>query len=470
MKKTKSAVKYGIETLKVSPDELFKLIESSQGYNGSDYSRWLAGKIIDIADKDGIQFSQLLVKKFNIINELLEELSENQEIDDDYITIFKDCLNSNLYSINIDKLGVALKDVDWFNKIDLDKENSFFVTENLPLELQKNIFDNEKFSIIARLSLDTCDKKSCLYSDAKGQGIKLVSKGAMFLYRLCSLVGIFNLTECKFGLLVPTKFLYDEDNADIINYTLDYFDIETGLSIKSVEMLSNSINSGDIAFIVLTPRKRESQDGVILDVVEKDTSSLEGYNILCRKRYSKSKNRMIDDIKSSVVADEDSIAYLKCNDSVLSIVSSIENNDYLVPITKNTLSKAIVYYGVTIAKNIGWGDVLGLPCVIDGVSGYEELLYNCLPLFLFNYNSDMPQEVLNSDIIQNLVNVGNPYFSFEAKELYNLCMDFIKSSGVSDRSFSSIRKEISNRDFNNLYESKVESLKSYINSLSERFF
>ena len=68
MKKTKSAVKYGMETLKLSPDELFKLIESSQGYDGSDYARWLAGKIISVAEEDGVQFSQLLVKKFNIIN------------------------------------------------------------------------------------------------------------------------------------------------------------------------------------------------------------------------------------------------------------------------------------------------------------------------------------------------------------------------------------------------------------------
>lgn len=59
-----------METLGVSSDKLFHLIETSRGYDGDDYERWLSGKIIEIAEADGVGFSQLLVKKFNILSEL----------------------------------------------------------------------------------------------------------------------------------------------------------------------------------------------------------------------------------------------------------------------------------------------------------------------------------------------------------------------------------------------------------------
>ena len=40
MKKCLSAVRYGLETLGVSSDKLFHLIETSRGYDGEDYDRW----------------------------------------------------------------------------------------------------------------------------------------------------------------------------------------------------------------------------------------------------------------------------------------------------------------------------------------------------------------------------------------------------------------------------------------------
>ena len=64
MKKTVQAVKYALDTLHISPDSLFKLIETSQGYEGEDYNRWLAEKIIRTADSEGIPFTELLVKNF----------------------------------------------------------------------------------------------------------------------------------------------------------------------------------------------------------------------------------------------------------------------------------------------------------------------------------------------------------------------------------------------------------------------
>lgn len=499
MKKTKSAVKYGMETLKLSPDELFKIIESSQGYDGGDYARWLAGKIIEVAEADGVQFSQLLVKKFNIINEILEEVSGSQEISEDFLDIFKGALNKDLYSVNLEGLGETL-DVDWYNGLDLDSENSFFVMEKLPLDLKGKILENEKFSILFRLSLDSADKKSDLYSDAKGQGLVLASKGAMLLYRLCSLASNFDISNAKFGILVPIKFLYDSENEAIIEYVLSHFKISEGYSIKSVEMSINALNSGDTAFITLETRKNENdnQDGVVLTSITLDEEELSGFAELETKRYSKSNQSMLNKISDESVALEDDVmmqslgkestmgkglknayGYLNVNGSI-SLSTLPEEGKKNIAITKKNIRDIIAYYGVTTSRELDWGYSSDIPCLIDGRVGYEELLYNCLPLFLFDYNSDFKniggteyKLTIESPIIQDLLDVGMPYFSFEAKELFNTCKDYIEFSknnmGVTRKSFHELRTMSDNSDFNNFYESKVVNLKEYINSLSKNF-
>jgi len=500
MKKAKAAIKYGMETLKLSPDELFKIIESSQGYDGGDYARWLAGKIIEVAEADGVQFSQLLVKKFNIINEILEEVSGSQEISEDFLDIFRGVLNQVLYSVDFEGLGEPL-DVDWYNGLDLDEENSFFVMEKLPFDLRGNILDNEKFSIVFRLSLDGADKKSDLYTDAKGQGIVLASKGAMLLYRLCSLASNFDISNAKFGILVPVKFLYDRANESIIEYVLSYFKISEGYSIKSVEMSINALNAGDMAFITLETRREEDeeQDGIVLTSITLDKEELSGFSELETKRYSRSSQSMLNKIADESIALEDDVmmqslgkesimgkglkdayGYLNVNGSI-SLSTLPEEGKQNIAIIKENIKDIIAYYGVTVSREIDWGYSSDISCLMDGGVGYEELLYNCLPLFLFDYKVDFKNiggienrlDVLTSPVIKDLLDIGLPYFSFEAKELFNTCKDYIEFSknniGVTGKSFHELREMSDNKDFNNFYESKLVNLKEYVNTLSKNF-
>lgn len=509
MKKTKSAVKYGMETLKLSPDDLFKLIESSRGYSGDDYSRWLASKIIEIAEADGVQFSQLLVKKFNIINELLEEVSENQVIRSEFLDIFEGCLYFDTFSVDFENLGKSI-DIDWYSGLDLDSENSFFVKEVLPLELQNKILEDEKVSLFFRLSLDVASKKTDLYTDAKGQGLLLGSKGAMILYRLCSMVRAFELTNLKVGLLVPVKFLYDVENESIIDYTLQHFKIIDGFSIKSVELSSDAFNAGDMAFVTLVPREFEDveQDGVELVSITLDENEALGYSELCSKRYSKSCQPMLNKISDSsplLVEDvpmqsvgkvsglgkglENALGYLNINGSI-SLTTLPEEGKKNIAITKDNIKDIIAYYGVTVSREVEWGYSSDIPCLIDGRAGYEELLYNCLPLFLFDYNVGFKNfgsinlgddsfiinnklDVLKSEVVQELLDVGMPYFTFEAKELFNLCKDYIvyteENLGISGKSFQELRELSDNKDFNNMYDMKLANLKDLIYTLSKKF-
>lgn len=500
MKKAKSAVKYGMEILKLSPDELFKLIESSQGYDGEDYPRWLAGKIIEVAEEDGVQFSQLLVKKFNIINEILEEVSETQEVSQEFLDIFKSQLHKDLYSVDFDSIGEVL-DVDWYSGLDLDEENSFFVMEKLPVDLREKILEKEKVSVLFRLSLDGVDKKSDLYSDAKGQGLSLTSKGSLLLYRLCSMASNFDLSSMKLGVIVPVKFLYDKENVSIIDYMLNYFKISEGYSIKSVEMSLNSLNAGDMAFMTLEVRKgeEEEQDGIVLTSIVLDAEELSGFSELNNKRYSRSSQCMLNKITDESLALEDDImmqklgeistmgkglegayGYLNVNGSI-SLTTLPEEGKQNIAITRENILSIIAYYGVTVAREASWGYSSDIPCLVDGGVGYEELLYNCIPLFLFDYKVGFKNigvyenklDVLNSEVLRDLLDIGMPYFSFEAKELFNTCKDYIeftaKNTGVVGKSFSELRIASDNRDFNNYYETKLVGLKNYICNLSKDF-
>ena len=61
MKKVEEAIKYALETLKSNPDDLFDLFSTSRDYEGDDYKRWLAKKIIDLAEKEGVAIKRVVM-------------------------------------------------------------------------------------------------------------------------------------------------------------------------------------------------------------------------------------------------------------------------------------------------------------------------------------------------------------------------------------------------------------------------
>ena len=236
MKNTKEAIKYGIKTLKVSPDEMFALIKSSDGYSGGNYKRWLANEIIKIANKEGVGYSQLLVKKFSIIQSISEEYeSDGDEIKQRFYDMFSKVLGEKIYSVGMNKVGISLDEVDWYNGIDIDDVNSAFVMGTLPADFRED-FVNGEFSLFARLQCSNPPKNSDLLKDAKEYGLVCKNEGSLMLYRVCSLVEAFGYSnKFRFGFLVNSTFLYDKDNADIIKYFLSYF-VYKGLIINSSDM------------------------------------------------------------------------------------------------------------------------------------------------------------------------------------------------------------------------------------------
>ena len=510
MKNVKEAIKYGIETLGVTPEEMFALIESSRDYIGDDYKRWLANEIIKIAEREEIGFSQLLVKKFSIIQSLAEDA--DTQIKPNWLEYLKGKLPEPLYSIDFSYLGKALEDIDWFNGLDYDEVNTFFLDENLPEEISEKLRNHEDITILSRLSTDSSSKSSDLFKSAKSRNIVCKNEGSLMLYRMCTLVDALNLGKnFRFAFFTSTDFLYDNENADIIKFFLSYFNYK-GFVVKSTELFTDTFISSDFAFIICTPRGLEdkTQDGFVLNDICLEDNKEVGLNV---KRYSRSdkslRNFILDKCKvfhnggtnvfkgierietkgilndevqedSKVLGLEGALGYLNFDVAYhcwLTTVPDLSAKIYY-PIYKGNLSEVIVFYGV-VKSLAEFGMPTDIHKIITGNAEYLKLLSNCLIIFLFDVNSKfctykgIPNafDIESSELVKSLLEKEEVYFSFEAKELLDICkgfLDYLKQEGIEDTTcmtFEAIRKGSENSDLDEAYLSALKNLKDYVRVL-----
>lgn len=508
MRNTQEAVRYGIETLGVSPDRMFALIESSNGYSGEDYGRWLANEIIKIAEKDGIGFSQLLVKKFAIIQSLIEEYADNS-IKDEWVQWFEDTIGGEIYSVDIEGVGNSLEDVDWFNGIDYDSENSDFVRERLPEDVRDEILSDSKVSFFCKLSSDAPEKVSELWRQAKDAGLACKSEGALMLYRFCSLITAFE--NCTSGLrlavLTSTGFLTDKNNAQMWKHFLSYFRYEVGCVIDSGELLKDTYTGGEYVFLLFTPRVLgdDIQDGILLRKARMIDDEVEYTGPV--KRYTKSeidmlnylvKNKPVLKDSVPVISEEGTLklgrglvgalGYMQYDRARNLTVSAqpVESKNNL-PITRENFFDVAVYYAVTKSLE-RFGFSKSITEVISGNPDYTELMYNCIPLFLFDIDNrarDMGVlrvngeimrasnglDVLESEFIQDVLERGEIYFSFEAKEVLSLCRGYLEylskqpDFNIVGKTFEMVRMESDHLELNKQYLQALTNIKDYISML-----
>lgn len=460
MKNTVEAVKYGISTLKVSPNEMFSLIESSKGYEGNDYKRWLANEIIKIAEKDGIGFSQLLVKKLAIVSEIMENVDVS--IKPEWLDTFKSMLSvDNIVSVNFDEIGSPLEDIDWYSGIDLIFDRSF--SDKLP------VFAGD-YAFVAKLESDPCDKSSELFKFAKEHNIVPKNKGSLLLLRMCNYVEAGEIgNEFKFAFFVNTGFLYDIDNKDIVSFFLKYFNYD-GIVIDSSELLTDVSHKNQYAFVVCTPRTGTlSQSSFILS----EKAIVEGklVTVSDKRRYSRSPLSAYDNLPN----EGKPIGELLLTGNSLKAFS-IDGNERLnsVLITDKNFKEAVVIYSVWWSlKYCGFST--GIKELLTGSQDFEELYYNCLPLFLFNTESYFSGEnnifdVTTSEFIKNELESAEVHFSYEAKELMSVCKGFLDFCGedAKGKTFETIRAESVHDGLNNAYLLAINKLKEYICSMYRR--
>lgn len=489
MKNTIDAIKYGLETLNVTTKEMFNLIESSKGYDGDDYKRWLANEIIKLAEKDDIGYSQLLAKWFNLIQSIIEEYSDDsikksfEEKIEDYIS------NDVVYTVGMSSeknYGVKGDDIDWGSKVDLPFNYDFI--EGLPDDLKDGLLENKGVTIFLKVnSKSTFKKSSDIVTDAKINGISIKNYESMMFYRMCTLMRALDEqgTKFKFVFIADTKVLYDKENADIIKYLLSFFNYE-GFVVNSKDLYEGSFTSEEYAIVKCSLRGMydEIQDGFLLRRAEEVDGK---FTLVGReKRYSQGGD-MFNSLAGYKLgsSEEKGIGYLckgiKDRTAYLSTLPVDGAN--CVPITKKNLNKVVSYFGVSQAMvNSGVsGDITD---IIDGHPDFKVLVNNCIPLFLFDVNSEFcqasdsiknPYDLFESDFVKNLLDRGSVYFSFESKEFVSVCKNILTCYNLKHgeesrvgKSFNDTRVACENEDLNKAYFNSLSRCKEFISSLYKK--
>ena len=496
MKKTISAVKYGLETLGVTPDKLFSMIESSQGYVGDDYNRWLASKIIEVAEADGVGFSQLIVKKFNILSDLSE--MDNLEIREEYLAKFCELLGAeDIYTYGIvNKDSSVLESIDWGHNIDYDAENCFF-TDSIEDETLKEKIKSGIFNFLLKLSMSNKIKKSDLLLDAKNRSVTIKTEGGVVLHRVCLLYDVFGNPETKFSFLAPSEFMTSLDNRDIVTELVDRFNV-TGYYMSDLNPYY-----GEYVYCICTARGSKPRDKYIsLTKCEykDDFNVIEGSSRI----FSQSNIRMVDYLKEQAKEYNDKVIVVKnnkpvgygvgysealgylCVNSDVHLSSAVcalpdDTNIVCIPITEANLKDIIAFYGA-YKSNEGNGYFSDINVLMSGSSKYNDLVYNSLPLFLYDYDSGFKGynftdkngntaeikncfDLVNSELVKTLLSNGESYYTFEAKELIGVCKMYLE--GVTDaqnKSFEDIRLLKRDDNLDNMYRSSLRKLKEYIST------
>ena len=493
MKNTIDAIKYGLETLNVTTKEMFNLIESSKGYDGDDYKRWLANEIIKIAEKDDIGYSQLLAKWFNLIQSIIEEYSDDsikksfEEKIEEYIS------NDVVYTVGMSSeknYGVKGDDIDWGNKVDLPFNYDFI--EGLPEDLRDGLLENKGVTIFLKVnSKSTFKKSSDIVTDAKINGISIKNYESMMFYRMCTLMRALDElgTNFKFVFIADTKVLYDKENIDIIKYLLSFFNYE-GFVVNSKDLYEGSFTSEEYAIVKCTLRGMydDIQDGFLLKRAEEVDGK---FTLVGReKRYSRGEDMFDSLVAYKLGSNEgevvkEGVGYLckgiKDRTAYLSSLP-VEGTKY-VPITKKNLNKVVSYFGVSQAMvNSGIsGDITD---IIDGHPDFKVLVSNCIPLFLFDVNSKFcqvsdsrknPYDLFESDFVKNLLDRGSVYFSFESKEFVSVCKNILTCYNLKHgeeskvgKSFNDMRIACENEDLNKAYFNSLSRCKEFISSLYKK--
>lgn len=465
MKNTIEAIKYGMDVLKVSPNKMFSLIESSQGYNGSDYGRWLANEIIKIAEKDGVGFSQLLVKKFAIISEILGNVDVS--IKPEWVSVFKKLIGTEtVVSVNFNELGTTLEGIDWYSDIDLMFDKGF--SDKLPK------FEG-KYAFVAKLESDPCEKSGELFKYAKEHNIVCKNKGSLLLHRMCNYVDANQLgSDFVFAFFVNTQFLCDVENKDTLSFFLKYFSCK-GFVVDSSELLTSLTYENHYAFVVCTPRDGQAvQDGFVLST---RVLSDEGFKKVGNsKRYSRSNESAFNDLKLGGTT----LGSIYFSNGLLEAHSwdDFENIDFgslrgEYPVTDANFREAVVVYSVWWSLRY-CGFSTDIKKLLTGSTDFDELFYNCLPLFLFNTDSyfvgGCPLDVTESEFITKMLDAAEVHFSYEAKELMSVCKGFLDFFGeeVKGKTFEQIREEANHDGLNTSYLMALAKLKEYICSMYRR--
>ena len=451
MKKTVQAVKYALDTLHISPDSLFKLIETSQGYVGEDYNRWLAEKIIKTADSEGIPFTELLVKKLKILAEIMSNSEEGiSQLVDDFISERLSGVDTVYDFSGLGYSGTtdSQEDFDWFNGIN-------------PMEEDILVNNTDNSAYVGFLDSKGAGKSEVTLT-GRSMGYSMDSKGGAMLLRFILMDEALEPTNNTYIFISDAAFF--KENSSITKAFMNQFDLVEAVYLNKLDTMPSSFASG---LDLITVWKTYSSDRESVSSISA-TDLLKGGNP--KLFYADSEELEVDYLGFSDLVDE--VPEMDFELELSEDTYDISKSDFHAYLSVNGTQR-VADYPIT-----GYGR--GLKRVCDGLEGYSSLVANCLPIFLYSPDSlfanieEKSNFDYSSDLVAKLYEEYSPYMSFESKVLWDLAQEYSKAmtngtEGLEGYSFFQIRKGLMDDRFEKVYQEKYESAKSYVKQQLEGY-
>lgn len=498
MRKTIQAIKYALEELHLTPDKLFQLIESAQGYEGDNYELWLANKIIGVAEYEGMPFTELLVKKLKLLSSLRSNEEEGvSQVVDNFI---KNAVSD--YSFVVDFSGLDLdylndsSDFDWFNGLSL-------------VDGTLNELNDSNTAYVGFLDSAGAGKNEVSLT-GKSMGIPITSKGGAMLLRFLLMDDQVEPTGNTYVFISDSSFY--RENPQITKEFFNRFSLVDAVYLNKSETKQGSFASGLDLITVWktysdggydyyeTEGKYSESELVIMESNDVILGrSLVKPNVFPNKYFYADSEILMSDILKEYLIDseedeqvtlvnldlqvEDAFdlpksdlgAYLSINGTQRVCDYPIACSTDYIPINRSNLESIITYYACSQAMEGTWGYGKGLGMVLNGLEGYESLVANCLPIFFFGwnslFNSTEGQEsnfLPNGELANELYEKYNSFMSFESKVLWTLGTDYSKAMiektlELKGSTFYQIRSKLKDSSFERVYKEKLELALRFVN-------
>lgn len=489
MKKTIEAVNYCLNALGVTPDSFFHLLETSKDYKGDSYEQFLAKKVIEIADSEGIAYSELLISKVHILTSILENAETGfSELVINYLDKYREGRPAyDFSSLGYSEADVtSLEDFDWLNNVNI-----------LDDSLQENAFPDSFY--LAMLDNKSAGKSS-ITAEAKNWRIPVRSLGGALMFRLLLMSQYADLKNSRFVFMADSDFF--RDNKEITQVFMNNFKLVDASYLSRMAAIPSEFSGGLSLFTVWEYSEEPSEDFLTsitaYTMDNKDEPKLfysDSEELMAEYLYSITNS---DDLVELETIDADyhisgkvrlpksTLGYMSVNGSVHISPLPYVDSRFDIPITLDNLEDIITYYGSTLACEGHWGYGNGLTRLLTGCDGYMRLVASCLPLFLMSPNTlFLGGEVsnsegnsrgynnlfaLDSDLVTKLHEKYLPYMSIESKLFWDLCISFYnaksKEPKYKDFSFNQIRYfESETVRFQEVYQARYEADLEYVRSI-----
>lgn len=235
------AVGYVLQATKQTPSRLLKTLETSEGYSGKDYNRWLAAQLITLAEEAEITFTQLLADWPKLVIDAMESSPRGEMTSEGRSLVFP-TNGDDFVLVPYEKvfLEEGVGDEEEWVTGPIDIQGMYEFSDSLGIDSEA-----AELNIVSYLPQN--DKETGnfpLRVLAKEQGIRPSSNGEYLLMRFLNIAKTHINSDVNLTLISHTDFWNHVDPV-LLRGFLDMFPQTSGDRVRVSDLFENDLSGED---------------------------------------------------------------------------------------------------------------------------------------------------------------------------------------------------------------------------------